>query len=362
MKLDNFPNNDVIDAYYKCRTYLSNHKNIMVSYSGGADSDIVIDFVIKTLEDKHYKDLLKNKNIRFVFYDTGIEYDATKRHIDEVEKKYGIEIERIKAEIPVPLGCKEYGLPFLSKFASEMIERLQKHNFDFKNDGWKSFEELKEKYPKAVCALAWWCNTYPARAGKVSTFNINAFKYLKDFMIENPPDFKISNKCCKGAKKDPSKEYQKKNKIDLKILGLRKAEGGIRTAAIKSCFREGGKYKVDEYFPIWWFTDDTKEQYKSLCGIKYSDCYEKYGFKRTGCAGCPFSSKFDEELEEIKQHEPKLYIAINNIFGKSYEYTRKYKKYKEEMKDKFRKTKKKTPENVILENQISIFDKQTKNT
>ena len=67
MKLDNFPNNDVIDAYYKCRTYLSNHKNIMVSYSGGADSDIVIDFIIKTLEDKHYKDLLKNKNVRFVF-------------------------------------------------------------------------------------------------------------------------------------------------------------------------------------------------------------------------------------------------------------------------------------------------------
>lgn len=356
VELEYFPNNDVIDAFYKCRRHLADHNNIMISYSGGADSDIILDFVVRTLQDKRYHEFLKDKNVKFVFYDTGIEYDATKRHIDEIEKKYGITIERIKADKPVPLGCKEYGLPFLSKFASDMIERLQDRNFDFQNDGLLTYEELKEKYKDVDSALGWWCNKYPARQGRVSHFNINAFKYLKEFMILNPPDFKISNKCCKGAKKDPSKKFQKENKIDLKILGLRKAEGGIRTTAIKSCFKEGDKYKIDEYFPIWWFDNNTKEQYKNTYGIKYSDCYEKYGFTRTGCAGCPFGSKFDEELVEIKKHEPNLYIAINNIFGKSYEYTRKYKQFKEEMKQENRRLKEEAKKkNKQLKGQMKMF-------
>ena len=351
-KLEDFPDNEVLETYYKCRHYLQMHDNIMISYSGGSDSDIILDIVMRVINED--KELFKNKKVQVVFYDTGIEYDATKKHLDDVEKKYGIKIERIRADKPVPLGCKEYGLPFLSKLASELIERLQKHNFDFKNDGNKSYEELKEKYKGIDSALGWWCNEYPNRKGRVSHFNINAFKYLKEFMIENPPDFKISNKCCKGAKKDPSKKYQEENKIDLKILGLRSAEGGVRTTAIKSCFTDNGldMNKPSEYRPIWRFDNNTKQKYKEICDVKYSDCYEKYGFTRTGCCACPFGSKFDDELNEIQKHEPKLYNAVNNIFGKSYEYTRKYKKFKEELKEKNRKTKRPIKP---LKGQINMF-------
>lgn len=70
-----------------------------------------------------------------------------------------------------------------------------------------------------------------------------------------------------------------------------------------------------------------------------------------GCA-CPFGSKFDDELNEIQKHEPKLYNAVNNIFGKSYEYTRKYKKFKEELKEKNRKTKRPIKP---LKGQINMF-------
>ena len=49
---------------------------------------------------------------------------------------------------------------------------------------------------------------------------------------------------------------------------------------------------------------------------------------RTGCAGCPFGSRFEEELEIIKKYEPKLYKAVNKIFAKSYEYTRRYREFK----------------------------------
>lgn len=53
---------------------------------------------------------------------------------------------------------------------------------------------------------------------------------------------------------------------------------------------------------------------------------------RTGCAGCPFGSKFEEELEIIEKYEPKLHKAINNIFKDSYEYTRQYREFKKNYK------------------------------
>ena len=50
--------------------------------------------------------------------------------------------------------------------------------------------------------------------------------------------------------------------------------------------------------------------------------------KRTGCVGCPFNSRFEDDLAIVREHEPALYKAAINIFGKSYEYTRKYREFK----------------------------------
>ena len=49
----------------------------------------------------------------------------------------------------------------------------------------------------------------------------------------------------------------------------------------------------------------------------------------------------DEELAFIEEHEPKLYQAAVNIFGKSYEYTAKYRAFVKEMKAKEKEQKKK---------------------
>lgn len=93
------------------------YPKIMVSVSGGADSDIVLDLVERIgypLSEVHY-----------AFFDTGLEFAATKRHLEYLEQKYGITIERYRAKIPVPLGVKKYGVPFLSKKISNNIQRLQ---------------------------------------------------------------------------------------------------------------------------------------------------------------------------------------------------------------------------------------------
>jgi len=107
------------------RNKLREYGCIAVSYSAGSDSDIMLDMIelIKPYEDCG--------EIRYTFFDTGLEYDATLRHISEVEQKYGIIVERIKAKKSIPAACREHGIPFISKEVSEWIDRLQRHDFDW---------------------------------------------------------------------------------------------------------------------------------------------------------------------------------------------------------------------------------------
>lgn len=321
--------NNMIIARSKITSPLYN--KIMVSISGGADSDIMLDICTK---------LDKDNKCMYVWFDTGLEYQATKDHIKELEKKYDIEIVKIKAVKPIPLCCREYGQPFLSKQVSENIQRLQRHNFKWED---KPFEELLKEYPKCKAALRWWCNCKGDGESSNSVFDISRNKWLKEFMVENPPTFAISNKCCHYAKKLVAKKAKEKNECDLNVVGVRKAEGGARATAYKNCFSENCGI-ADDYRPLFWYKDEDKKQYEEHYNIVHSKCYTEYGLKRTGCAGCPYGRDFEQELEIIKEHEPKLYKAVNKIFGDSYEYTRKYREYVKKKNEEQRTNS--TPQNV----------------
>lgn len=60
-----------------------------------------------------------------------MEYVATKEHIAFLEQKYDITIERVKPEKSIPTCVKQYGVPFLSKYVSEQMMRLQSHGFQW---------------------------------------------------------------------------------------------------------------------------------------------------------------------------------------------------------------------------------------
>ena len=294
------------------------YKNIVCSISGGSDSDVMLDICYRCDKD--------NK-ITYVWFDTGLEYQATKDHLKYLENKYNITIHPYKAIKPIPLTCREYGQPFLSKQVSEYIERFQKHNFKWED---KSFEELYREYPKCKAALLWWCNKKESNA-----FNIANNKWLKEFLIANPPKFKVSNKCCKYAKKDVAHKLIKEYDFDLNIVGVRKAEGGVRSTSYKSCFSENDS-GTDDYRPLFWYKNEDKDCYVQAYEIKHSDCYSEYGLKRTGCACCSYGRDFENELQVAEKYEPKLFKAVNNIFGDSYEYTRKYREFCKEMNEKQR--------------------------
>ena len=128
----------------------------------------------------------------------------------------------------------------------------------------------------------------------------------------------------------------------MNILGIRRAEGGQRIS-VASCFSEGND-GYDVFRPIFWYKNEQKRIYEEHYGITHSRCYTEYGLKRTGCAGCPLGNDFEHELETIRQHEPKLFVAVNNIFRESYEYTRKYREFV------------RTMESDECEGQMNIFD------
>lgn len=334
--IDEIIGDNIVRAYAKINSPA--YKKIICTVSGGYDSDIVIDICTKCD---------KEKKIEYVWFNTGLEYQATKDHLKELEHRYGIVIKERRAKKSIPVACKEHGLPFLSKKISEYIGRLQRHGFKWED---RPFDELYREYPKCKAALRWWCNEW----GEGSQFNISRHKYLKEYMIDNPPvDVMFSADCCKYGKKDVLHEELKEGGYDLNITGMRKMEGGARSTAFKSCFKEneGG---CDMYMPVWWYLDSTKEVYRNHYGIKRSLCYEEYGLRRTGCAGCPYGRSFEEELEVIKKHEPNLFKAANKIFGKSYSYTRNYKRYAAFMKAfDFEKAKQRIEQEQV---QMSLFD------
>lgn len=171
---------------------------------------------------------------------------------------------------------------------------------------------------------------------------INSSKYMRDFIGEYPPDFKISADCCTYCKKNVAHQIQKG--YDMVITGERRDEGGMRSVPRKDntslCFTEtsSGQYRLR---PLYYVSDADKAWYKEYYGLRYSDAYEVYGLTRTGCCGCPISYKAIADLELIRPYEPNLVKAAWNIFGKSYEYRQKYNAYKAERMEREKTAKKK---------------------
>ena len=309
-------NESACDIFIKAKKYLDTYNNPACFVSGGADSDVMMDIIYCADDDK---------KVRYVYFDTGLEMEATKRQIKNLKEKYSVDIETVKPEEPIPVAVKKYGYPIFNKLTSEYIDRLQKHGFDFTDE---PFTELHERYSRCDGALKWWCNDH----NRDDRFNINNIKYLKDYMLENKPDVKISPDCCLSTKKNPSKKYCRENNVDLKIIGVRKDEGGARSTAFKSCFTECNKQGIAEFRPLWWMTNKDRTDYVNIVGIQHSDAYTVYGFHRTGCAGCPFGRYMQKELETLRMFEPKLYKACMNVFGASYDYMDGFYRYRDEKK------------------------------
>ena len=310
-------NGEIQSTMCKCYDHVQDHDKIMCSVSGGYDSDIMLDLIIRCGG--------KDKTT-FVFNDTGLEYDATQEHIVQLEKRYGVEIVRLDPKKAIPTCVREYGVPFWSKYVSSMISRLQRHGFQWEDE---PLDVLLARYSRCRSALRWWCNDFKTENGRVSKFNIEYTRGLKEFMMSFPPSFLISAQCCDWAKKRPAHDFLAAGGFDLNCTGVRKQEGGQRSTAYKSCF-DHVRWEADNYRPLFWWSNADKEDYREHYKIVRSDCYEVWGMKRTGCAGCPFGKDFERELDLVRVFEPKRHTAMLCVFGESYGYTRQFLEFRKE--------------------------------
>lgn len=302
----------VVDAAVKCRSVFETHEHALVSVSGGADSDVMVDLCERVRQ-------VAPIDITYVFFDTGVEFKATKGQLDYLEGRYSIHIERRRAVKTIPVCCREFGLPFVSKMVSHHIAELQAGGFGFDD---LPTDELAEMYPDVnYSSLKWWNNQYQP-VGK-SAYNIGRNTWLREFLIESPPDFPISDKCCLYAKKLLARDFLGETGADLNVVGVRRAEGGVRST-IDQCFSSG---QPDTYRPLFWMRQDDRAEYEHMFGIRHSDCYEVWGYTRTGCVGCPFNRDCMAELEVAESYEPNLSKAARSIFGRSYEYTAAYREF-----------------------------------
>lgn len=313
---------------------LREHPNAICSYSAGSDSDIMIDNIERT------RRLFNLPPVKYVFFNTGLEMKAIKEHVRDTEEKYGIEIEMCRPEVNIVNATRKYGIPFVSKIMSSGLSEWQKkgipltiaEEYDQAEDKAAKRQELRERYPKCESVINFLCCCNAAGDPRPNIqLVINSSKYMRDFIAEFPPDFKISAKCCDYCKKQVAHKVQKD--YEMIITGERRDEGGMRSVPRKDntalCFTEtaSGQYRLR---PLYYVSDKDKTWYKNYYGIKYSDAYEVYGLTRTGCCGCPISYKAVDDLELIRPYEPNVVKAAWNIFGKSYEYRKKYNEYKKE--------------------------------
>lgn len=314
--------------------HLKQHPKAICSYSGGADSDILIDVIERTRE------IFSLPPVKYAFFNTGLEMKATKDHVKATAEKYGVEIETFRPKVNIVMASRKYGIPFVSKIMSAGLSEWQKkgiplsiaEEYDQAEDKAAKRKELKERYPNCESVINFLCCCNSAGEPRPNIqLVINSSKYMRDFIADCPPDFQISAKCCDYCKKQLAHSVQKE--YEMIITGERRAEGGMRSVPRKDntalCFTEtiSGQYRLR---PLYYVTDADKAWYKDYYGIRYSDAYEVYGMTRTGCCGCPISYKAVEDLEKIRPYEPNVVKAAYNIFGKSYVYRAKYNAYKKQ--------------------------------
>ena len=335
---------------------LIEHPNAICSYSGGSDSDIMIDVIERA------RQLFDLPPVRYVFFNTGLEMKATKDHVRATEEKYGVVIETIRPKINIVLAARKYGIPFVSKIMSQGLSEWQKKEIPLTiadeyaaaADKAAKRAELRARYPHCESLINFLCCCNAAGEPRPNIqLVINSSKYMLDFIKEIPPDFKISAKCCDYCKKQVAHRVQAD--YEMVITGERRDEGGMRSVPRKGeanramCFAEtgNGQYRLR---PLYYVSDSDKAWYKDYYGIRYSDAYEVYGLTRTGCCGCPISYKAVADLELIRPHEPNLVKAAWNIFGDSYRYRMMYNAYKaDRMAEERRRANR-------LEGQMDLFD------
>ena len=271
--------------------------NSYLSFSGGKDSTIL-----------HYLiDLaLPNNKIPRVYVNTGIEYKAIVDFVKDLQKEDD-RIIIIQPKNNIKQTLEEYGYPFKSKEHSWFVKCYQEHSDEIdkykekiENDkSLLSDYEFIHNLPYGVKSTIKYL--YGKRERERELYDYKTFPNSLNYQFNKGFQLKISDSCCIELKEKPIAKYEKENNKPHKILGLRKAEGG-RRATLGGC--KTFKNNKLSFSPLYVVSNEWEQWFIDKYNIKLAKLYyPPYNFERTGCKGCPFSLKLQEQLDTMDEFD-----------------------------------------------------------
>lgn len=245
-------------------------ENFYISFSGGKDSTVLSALVDMAIPD--------NKIPR-VYADTGIDLNIVRDFVLDMAKMDDRFII-IKPSVSIKQMLEKDGYPFKSKEHSLVVDIYNRHGFN--------------------------CITVPRYLGerdgygtKYSCPKILRYQFTDDFKEK----LKISDKCCTRLKEEPLYKWSKEHNKTCRILGIMPSEGGRRATTKCLAFRNNGK--LLSFHPLAPVTKEWEDWLIDKYNINICDIYkEPYNFERTGCKGCPFNIRIQDELDTLDKYFP----------------------------------------------------------
>lgn len=244
--------------------------NFYVAFSGGKDSTALSELIDIALP---------NNKIPRVYANTGIEYNLIRDFVRE-KSEHDSRFIILSPTVSIKAMLEDEGYPFKSKMHSSLVEKYQRGGFAYKSV--RAYTQMEKTLNGQDC------------------YRPCPQKLMFQFTPENK--LKISDHCCYRLKEEPLEKWCYANNKSIAIVGIMREEGGRRFKA--QCLQFKGK-KLRKFQPLavigkeWenWFINTYNIQ---LCTLYYPP----YNFSRTGCKGCPFALRLEDELNTLEEYFP----------------------------------------------------------
>ena len=255
-------------------------EGVYVSFSGGKDSTVLLHIARELYP-----------NIKALYIDTGLEYPEVKQFVKTWDN-----VDIIRPKMSFKQVIEKYGYPVISKEQSQYIYQYR----NAKSEKTKITRIEGNKWGR----------------GKIS----NKWRYMLD------APFKISDQCCNVMKKNPAKEYEKKNNV-VPIVGTLAEESALRTTHYIKNGCNSFDSKRPKSTPLGFWTNQDILEYIKINNIKipsvYGDIVEcEEGLKTTGCdrTGCIFccygmSQEKENRFLRLEKTHPKLHKYCMSELG-----------------------------------------------
>jgi hypothetical protein len=330
---------------------IKNDFNISVSFSGGADSTVLMDLICRVWD--FTRDQHKDKPLLVIYANTSNEFITMKKHVEKMkiyfEQQYNIiidlQIVSPKDGMSYDKVVKEIGYPIASKKIARMVRDVRTF---FKNSDYK-YEDIKDKIDEGVKSAEYLRSlgfppTVVLRLTGITRENnkSNTWRIPKKWRKLIIAPFEVSEECCSHLKKEPLKLVQKQFKA-CPIFGTLAEDSQQREGAYLetgcNLYRSNGKnqstpmgfwlrqdvlkflYEMDtkyqeelpilkEEFPELAFPDKLFAPPYGELMQNEDNTYEFTGEHNTGCKLCLFGCHMEKEpnrIQRLKNIEPATY-------------------------------------------------------